>query len=75
MIVARASVIDEIHFYYRCPTCGEQHFHGSDRNLDNRTEIRIGHCKKIEGNRMIAIVIDDTTIRKPLTQRQRRFLR
>lgn len=74
MTSVRASSIDLFHFYYRCPICGDQHKHGSSNNMQNRTEIRIDHCRMI-GNRMISIVIDDFTIRMPLTQKQRKFLK
>ncbi len=72
MLTTRATTIDRIHFYYHCPTCGEKHWHGSSDDLGNRTEIRLGYCKAIGQNRMISIVIDDSTIRRPLTPRERR---
>ena len=74
-----AQSINKIQFSFECPYCwsnykknGEpyktakriKHVHGSNDNLNNRTEHRIAHCMKERYDGCFNIIIDDNTIRK-----------
>ena len=64
-----ANAIDTNHIYIVCPFCKKSkhstkqktHLHGSDRNLENRIEIRSGHCNHF--NSVFNIHITDETER------------
>ena len=53
-----AFACDTQHIHYTCNECHGIHCHGSDGNLNNRTENRLSHCN---GGEDVQIVIDDTT--------------
>jgi len=66
-----ATKIDLNHIYFDCPLgCKKsihsikkkEHLHYSNRNLDNRIEHRVGHCKRTE-NIIFKIHITDFTER------------
>lgn len=70
--------IDSDQFCYECPKCFDKykkdgktpykrakhtiHRHGSNGNLQNRTETRISHCR-FGDRRQVTIIIDDNTKR------------
>ena len=73
----QANTIDNTHFTYTCPLCWSKynkngdgskrgkpvtHRHGSDTNLCNRIEHRVGHGDKCR-NYTIEIHITDETLR------------
>jgi hypothetical protein len=74
-----AQSINNVHIKFECPYCwskykknGEptkrakriNHMHGSNDNLNNRTENRIAHCMNERYNGGFNIIINDETIRK-----------
>jgi hypothetical protein len=74
-----AQSIDKIQISFECPYCwskykqnGEptkrakkiKHVHGSNENLNNRTEHRLAHCIRERYDGCFYIIIDDKTIRK-----------
>ena len=61
-MIVEATKIDEIHFFYECPLCFKQHFHGSCGELHNRIESRGAHCP-LGGNFNVDIIINDKTVR------------
>lgn len=58
----KASLVDPIQFMYHCPFCNAKHRHGSEGNMENRTEHRTTHC--LTKNKTIRIIINDETKRE-----------
>ena len=66
-----ACACDSQQIYYKCPECNGIHCHGSDGNLNNRTENRLSHCN----GECVQIVIDDKTSKQRIWRCGHHFTR